>query len=887
MIRRSVWTLAELFAGILAMLIAGPARGGELPSGLRVIETTQPLLLKHCGVCHGPDDANAGVRVDTLPAAIDSPEAARRWRQVLDVLNAGSMPPEDQPRLAPAAKLELLDDLSSVLARARKALADTGGRIVMRRLNRREYANTLEHLLGIRVEPEGLPADSQATGFDTSGADLFMSAHQIEVYQAIAREALQAAWQRYEQPSVSRTVRQEAETLSWPRAKKLLADRIDDRRRFVTWEKAVTAAAQLPHNAAAVAAARAARPRSAMPVLEAWSTLTDAPSPRDFGFADAIDAIRVGIADDWKHRVPYYTAYVTHPAAERGALLTINDPRLPVYFDSRVSPQSPAGDYILRARVALLDNAPQHRRFIEHGPVGSDGQIRQAGVCEVTGTLDKPQTLEIPFSVSANGSRVYRVLEKGTRDHNAQQHALFFDAFHKDGVGPPFAIWLDWVEVEGPVVADVPMTLADLLAVAAGNHDSAGARPALERFAFHAFRGRQPDPALLDQLVALFDAGRSTGLSVREALQEPLVTILASPRFLYLAEPTSEGDRDLDGIELASRLSYFLGSRPPDERLLSLGASGSLENPDVLRGEADRLLDDPGTRDTFVRGFVHQWLGLDRLDFFQFDFKRFPRFDLATKHASREEVFATVDHLLAHNLSLRGLLSSDFVVVDALMAEYYGLPEVHGDQFRPVSLPPDSPRGGLLGMAAVLAMGSNGEHTSPVERGAWVLRKLLHDPPPPAPPNVPQLSRLDDQPLTTRERVRMHQEEPQCASCHRKIDPLGFGLENFDAVGIWRTMDSTTTRSGKTATWTIDPAGNLHGGPAFTDFFELREIIASRHADFATGFTEALLAYALGRPVGFTDDELVQSITAQAATADDAIREFVHAVVLSDAFQKK
>jgi hypothetical protein len=133
----------------------------------------------------------------------------------------------------------------------------------------------------------------------------------------------------------------------------------------------------------------------------------------------------------------------------------------------------------------------------------------------------------------------------------------------------------------------------------------------------------------------------------------------------------------------------------------------------------------------------------------------------------------------------------------------------------------------------------------------------------------------------------MHQEEPQCASCHRKIDPLGFGLENFDAVGIWRTTDTTTTPSGKTATWAIDPSGNLHGGPAFADFFELREIIATRHADFATGFTEALLAYALGRPVGFTDDELIQSITAHALPADDAIREFVHAVVLSDAFRKK
>ncbi len=871
----------------MVILVAGMSRGADLPSGLRVREASHPLLMNHCGMCHGPDDANAGVRIDSLPSVIDSPDAAWRWQQVLDVLNAGSMPPEDQPSLEPAAKLELLDDLSAVLATARKALADTGGRIVMRRLNRREYANTLEQLLGIRVEPEGLPADSQATGFDTAGADLFMSAHQIETYHALAREAIEAAWKRYGQPSMSRTIREEAEARTWPRVRELLAQRIDDRRRFVEWEKAVEAAARLPNNTAAVTAARAAYPRSAMPVHEAWATLTGAPSPRDFGFADAIDAIRIGRLDDWKHRVPYYTAYVAHPAAQTGALLTMNDPRLVAFFDSRVSPHSPAGEYIVRARVAHLEDTLPHRRFIEHGPVGNDGQIRRAGVCEVTGTLEKPQIVEIPFSVAANGSRVYRILEKGTRDSDAQQHALFFDAFNKDGVGPPFAIWLDWIEIEGPTPTATPTALSGLLAVTEGDTGSDAVRTALGQFAMYAFRGRSPNAAFIDRLVTLYRAGRSAGLPVHESLHEPLATILSSPRFLYLAEPTPAGNRQLSGVELASRLSYFLGSRPPDERLVALGASGELTKSSTLKAEADRLLDEEKARDAFVRGFIHQWLGLDRLDFFQFDFKRYPRFDLATKQASREELFATIAHLLDENLSLRHLLASDFVVVDALMAEYYGLPGVHGDDFRPVSLPPGSARGGLLGMAAVLAMGSNGEHTSPVERGAWVLRKLLHDPPPPAPPNVPQLSRLDDQPITTRERIRMHQEEPQCASCHRRIDPIGFGLENFDAVGSWRTTDSITSSSGKTVKWEIDPAGSLHGGPAFRDFFELRAIVAARHADFATGFTEALVAYALGRPVGFTDDEMVRSITTQASATDDAIREFIYGVVLSDAFRKK
>jgi hypothetical protein len=184
-------------------------------------------------------------------------------------------------------------------------------------------------------------------------------------------------------------------------------------------------------------------------------------------------------------------------------------------------------------------------------------------------------------------------------------------------------------------------------------------------------------------------------------------------------------------------------------------------------------------------------------------------------------------------------------------------------------------------------MGSNGEQSSPIERGAWVLRKVLHDPPPPAPPNVPQLTRLDGEILTTRERLLMHQEQPQCASCHRRIDPIGFGMENFDAAGRWRTQDSYTKDGVGTKAWTIDPSGALYGGPAFNDFFALRDVIAGRIDAFATGFTEALLEYALGRPYGFSDEELRDAIVRRAAANDYAVRDFIHAVIQSEAFRSK
>ncbi len=195
-------------------------------------------------------------------------------------------------------------------------------------------------------------------------------------------------------------------------------------------------------------------------------------------------------------------------------------------------------------------------------------------------------------------------------------------------------------------------------------------------------------------------------------------------------------------------------------------------------------------------------------------------------------------------------------------------------------------------MAAIHAMGSDGIKSSPVERGAWVLRHILNDPPPPAPPNVPQLSAVKGDNLTTREKLLAHQQEPQCASCHRKIDPIGFGLENFDPIGKWRELEHTVAVKGKRkvkkgAGRKIDTSGAFHGGPAFANYFEMRDLIADREEDFAEGFTEHLIEYALGRPFGFADQDLVTNILAAARSEDFKVNVFIQALVSSPQFQQK
>lgn len=882
---------ARIAGAVVMTAISGVAVAA---GGARLSDPHMAALRTSCLKCHGADDPQGGFRLDALSAAIDTVEAADRWQKVMGVLNSGEMPPEDEPPLDAAVKTELLDDLAHALVVARKTLADAGGAITMRRLNRREYDNTLRDLLGVQLDVRELPADSGGT-FDTVGSALFMSADQIEQYHEIGLQAINAAFKKFGSQHERRKLRKEPETEVTARITAHIQKTIEFHKQLHRWTNAVEEAAKRSENQAVVAELLKQKPDRASALRHGWEKITGAPPPTDFGFVDAVRAEHDGSA--WRSYGLYRTAYVTLPGAATGAYLTIRDAFLHDQCGLGLGSDWPPGRYVLRMRVAATDGSPLRRRCIEYG--WWDKLIAITGCREVTGTMQEPQILEIPIDVpdAPRGSLVIR--EKGLHDVDGKPHRVFAEGAKENGVWLEPAIWIDWVEVEGPFDTETaPPALAELLTVP--EPDKVGGtkasteqdiRGTLTRFAVRAFRGREPDAGYIDRLVAIFEKRRGAGMPFREAVKEPLAIILSSPHFLYLSEPVAPATtgagtrRPLTDLELASRLAYFLTGGPPDDSLLDRARAGSLAHPDVLGAEVNRLLADPKFR-RFVDSFAHQWLSLDRLDFFQFNDTLYPDYDLPTKALSRQEIFETVALLVRDDASLRQLLESDFVVVNGILGRYYGL-DVAGDEFRKVNLPAGSPRGGLLGMAAVLAMGSNGEHSSPVERGAWVLRKVLHDPPPPAPPNVPQLARLDGQILTTRERMRMHQEQPQCASCHRRIDPIGFGMENFDAAGRWRTEDSYTKEGSGTKTWTIDPAGALYGGPAFKDFFELRDIVATRIDGFAAGFTEALLEYALGRSYGFSDQELRDAIVKQAAAKDYSVREFIHAVVQSDAFRSK
>jgi len=884
-------------AVLLSFLFAALLHAAE-PSAV-VNEQHRSLLKTYCVKCHGVEKQKGKLRIDDLPFSITDIQTAERWQKVLNAMNSGEMPPEDEKQPERAAKADLLDDLSNAMVAARRNLGDQNGVITMRRLNRREYKNTLRELLGVDVSVSELPGDSGNGGFDTVGSNLFMSANQFEQYQALGREALEEAFARMEAAAITKKLRYECEE-STAEIAAIRKGKAEAKENAMRWAKAVEEAAARPENAALVAQIRKASKDDKI-FRRSWAKIPGAPSPVKFGFfTDETPADKANRA--LNANLAYSGLYLEQPALDKGGYLAIHGgDDLKSFFSLMIPFDWPVGDYMVRFRVAATEKATPERRFIEFGVNPRHGQIEHT--FEITGTMAAPQTIEVPFLLTRRHSdrtdRTLFIREKGTDDDINQKRRRYAEGAKLNGIGPEFVLWVDWMEIERipnsgkplpPALAALGIPLDDKSKPPTAEEMCA----ALKRFSIEAFRGSAPDGEYLGRLAALYAARRKAGDKHSLALKDTLAVVLASPMFLYLAEPSADEKRRLlTSLELASRLSYFIWGAPPDATLRALVANDQLQQPAVLAAQTARLLDDPRS-DGFVNAFVYQWLGLDRLDFFQINRDLHPRMDNSTKLEARDEVYETFRHVLRTNGSLRDLLKSDYAVINSVLVQFYGIEGVSGDAFRKVALPKNSPRGGLLGMAAVHIMGGNGEVTNPVERGAWVLRKLLNDPPPPAPANVPAITRLAGKVLTTRERMLAHQEDAQCASCHRRIDPIGFGLENFDAVGLWRTEDSYQVRDeqgkpvpGKKKTWTIEPAAAFHKGPAFQDYFELREHIAARADAFARGFTLALIEYALGRPIGFRDEPLISDILRTAGGKDLAMREFIQALVGSREFRTK
>jgi uncharacterized protein DUF1592/uncharacterized protein DUF1588/uncharacterized protein DUF1585/uncharacterized protein DUF1595/uncharacterized protein DUF1587/cytochrome c len=450
------------------------------------------------------------------------------------------------------------------------------------------------------------------------------------------------------------------------------------------------------------------------------------------------------------------------------------------------------------------------------------------------------------------------------------------------GVGPALAVGT--VTISGPYNAKGPGDTPTRRRIfvcrpASAAEEAPCARRILSTLTRRAYRRPVTDEDV-QSLMPFYTAGRTEGgfdLGIERALQR----VLVSPQFLFRiehdpADAPPGGSRPVTDLELASRLSFFLWSSIPDDELLNV----KLRQPGVLEQQVRRMMADPRSS-SLVTNFAEQWLYLRDIEAKKPNEILFPDFDESLRAAFREETDLFLDSVLRGKASVLDLLSANYTYVNERLAKHYGIPNIHGPEFHRVTFPPGSPRGGLLGQGSLLTITSYANRTSPVNRGKWVLENLLAAPPPPPPPNVPALKtegNTTGKPLTMRDAMVQHRANPVCASCHARMDPIGFAMENFDPVGRWRDSDVGGP---------IDASGVFPDGQRFDGMAGLKAALLSHPEEFVSTVTEKLLMYGLGRNVQYFDQPAVRAIVRESARYNYTFASLVLGVVKSTPFRMR
>lgn len=543
---------------------------------------------------------------------------------------------------------------------------------------------------------------------------------------------------------------------------------------------------------------------------------------------------------------------------------------LPSNGEAYVSFEAPAAaEYLLRVQA--------------HGQQAGDEIVQMSltvdqdviATHDVKGTAAKPELFEHRVTLTAGSHRIAA--------------GFLNDFWNPEAENPKQRdrnLFVSLFEVHGPLDAALrPMPATHRRIVTARPEPNANvataARQVVQPLAERALRRPATDEELA-RLTGLVQLAVDSGDTYERGVQLALQALLVSPSFLFLVERDPVGVAPgaayaLGDFELASRLSYFLWSSLPDEELRRDAAAGALREPERLAAQVSRMLgDDKAT--ALAENFAGQWLQIRNLETIAPDLKQFPHFDGPLRTAMRRETELCFNHVMRENRSVLELLSADYTFVNEPLAKHYGIDPITGDEFRQVSTA-GTPRGGVLTQAAVLAVTSNPTRTSPVKRGRWVLEQILGAPAPPPPEAV----MLDDSPqaaaaASLRQRLEVHRANAECAVCHNRMDPLGFGLENFDAVGAWRDSDGE---------FPIDASGTLPGGTRFTGPMELKAILRGRSDEFRRCLAEKMLTYALGRGLETPDHCAVDDICQKLADDGDRFHSLVLNIVRSRPFQMR
>ena len=797
---------------------------------------TLPGIEKTCFECHDKETAKGDVDLSALPFNPADHNNRERWAHIYDVIAKGEMPPKKKA-LAVADRQQLAREISVPLLAADEADIKDNGRGPRRRLNRDEYEQNLRALLKLPDLDirDMLPADREGHHFNKTSATLDMSRVQLTAYLEAAEVALRQAMNDGVQPTKPKMLRIVGTSL-FP-------------------------ANDTFGNKEAMFFARGGRSLNAEE-LKAKDTAKDttielalfrSPHWPYYGYPKGFVATKPG-----NYRVRFSARSVLQ---QKGYILTPATDPIPMTFRAR-KPSGPDVSGDVRATGGIMDIQPT--------PATYETTIRLLA----TETFEY-SLLGLPVPLARNvqgGAPSYRYppLPPG---------------------GQP-GVAFQWMEIEGPIP---PTSPAAAYRVLFPEHIPATDAKALLRH-FLSQAAREPvEEETFHQYERLIQARLDRKEPLNDALLAAYKAFLCSGHFLYLREPTRADDH----FAVADRLSHFLTNSRPDTRLRSLAQEGKLGDGQTLRKETERLLEDAHF-DRFIRPFTDYWLNLRHVRRDEPDIRLYPeyRFDDYLVDSMAEETRTYFAGLIRDNLPAKSLVQADFIYANDRLARHYGLPPLKGSAMRKVTLPAGSPLGGLITQAAILKVTSNGTTTSPVIRGAWVMERIIGDPAPPPPTNVPAVEPDIRGAKSIRDLLARHTKDPSCANCHARFDPAGFALENFDILGGWRPRyrglelgDKVTgiDRAGHDYSYTladvVDASGKLRDGRAFKDVRELKAHFAADDRQLARNLLHQFVLYATGTPVRFADRTKIEAILDACAQDQYRIRDLLHGFIQSPLFR--
>jgi len=840
---------------ILALggLMASAAEIGDRGSGATKFSgEIRPILVANCVKCHSGAKPKGDLRLDELKPDFADEATREHWLTVLDRVTAGEMPPKAKPR-PPVKDVETLSNWINAQARvALAAVRAEQGRVVLRRLNRSEYENTVRDLLGVDVDlRELLPLDSSANGFDNVGNALHTSSFLMEKYLEAANVALNEAIANKARPKTiaKRFVLKNQHPI-----------RNSQEKVYRTVDESVvlfTSSAWNGLNLSEFYPTERGRYR-----FRVSASTIQSQKPVTF----RVWAGSGGMGGAPGHLVGYFDAPVDQPKVFD--FVQHVEPRTSM----SILPYGLAGaQQVNKIGADKWDGPGLVIQFIEvEGPLNESwppeshrrifGDLPQ--VKSRTNYGDRYEVVSTDPTADAA-----RILKKFAR-------RAFRRSIADDEIKPFVALVL--AKMEEKRTFEQAMR-AGLLAIMIS-----------PEFLF--FReARSVSPATVGPASR---AGQTVHGQERPAKQGHRAEQDSPAR---LAGPTAAATM-LDDFSIANRLSYFLWSTMPDEELMSLAEKHHLNTPEALHRQVERMLDDPKAT-AFTKNFVGQWLNLRDIDATEPSRQLYPEFDDMLKFSMIRETELFFAEVLKENLSLTNFISSDFTMLNGRLAKHYGIPDVYGWEFHKVQLPPDSHRGGLLTMASVLKVTANGTSTSPVLRGAWVLDRILGTPPPHPPADVPAIQPDTRGATTIREQLAKHRQLASCAGCHSKIDPPGFALESFDVIGGWRE-NYRSTGNGKEVKvdgrrmpyykgLKVDPSDVMPDGKPFANIDEFKQLLLTEKDQVARSLTEKLLTYATGGPPEAADRGQVDAIVQKIREKNYGLRSLVHEIVQSELFRTK